>query len=79
VFEQMRTVQKLPMQKLHLLNVLAGSSSKVARMLMFTISALLILASSFVPVYTAEPAATGFSPMNFPGTGNAIPYRMPSR
>jgi hypothetical protein len=48
-------------------------SSKRARLSLFAMTALIVLACSFVPVYAAEPAATGVSLTNHPGTGNVFP------
>jgi hypothetical protein len=73
LYNQMITGQKLSPLKLHSINSLLGFFSNKTLLLMCALRTLLFLTSSFVPVYAAEHAATGFSPTNQPGTGDAIP------
>ena len=66
--------QTLSPRKLQELYALASFTSKKARLMMCTIGALIILASSFVAV-AAEPVSTGFYPTNHPVSGDATPFR----
>ncbi len=76
----MLTRQKLSRpQKLHVFIAVAGLCSRVNRILMFLISALLILASSVVAVYAAEPAVSGLLPTNHPGTGDTVSFCVVAR
>lgn len=75
LFPRLNTTALLMMSsgKPRVSKALTGVSSKSPRLLCFAMSALLMLASVFVPVYAQGPVATGVTVGNYPGTGNVPP------
>jgi len=70
--------RKFSSQKLQVPTALAKFSYEKAGLLLCALSALHMLASLVVPVYATEPAVTGMSLTNHPGSGDVSLCRTPS-